>query len=34
MKNTILIILTALLWMACSDEDKVNIKTGGGFQGK
>lgn len=32
MKNTILIILTALLWMACSDEDKVNIKPVAAFK--
>ena len=26
MKNTIIIMLTALLWISCSDDEKVNIK--------
>lgn len=32
MKNTIIIILSALLWMACNDDDKVNTKPVAAFK--
>ena len=32
MRNTILIMLAALLWVSCSDEDKVNIKPVAAFK--
>lgn len=32
MKNTIIIMLTALLWISCSDDEKVNIKPVAAFK--
>ena len=32
MKNTIIIILSALLWMACSDDKKMNTKPVAAFK--
>ena len=34
MKNTIIIMLTALLWISCSDDEKVNIKPVAAFNSR